>query len=162
MAFKISAPKISVPKISAPKISIPKISAPKITADPSKLISKAADGVVKANNDLIIKPTVGATTSVLGGVGQIMSNPAAAPVLGAVGTAFGGPAGGLIASNFSQGFSAPQGASAPVSAIAPQVFEVPASGPSFALGDNKNLFIAAVVGICLVFVLVLSMKFKKR
>lgn len=127
-----------------------KLKLPKITiGDPTKLITKPIEGVQNAFGSI--------GGNALDNVGNLLSNPAAAPVLGAAGTAFGGPAmGGLfgsLAGNFSK-------KSEPASEQATPVPIQIGQGPR--AKDNTLLYVLIGSGVFGVLIMVLFLKSKRR
>lgn len=135
---------VKLPKIKVPKIKLPKISAPKITMDPSKLVTKAVEGVTNMNTQ-IVGSQIGAVTSLagqaVGGVGQVMSQPGAGALLGAAGTAMGIPGAGLLASAFAP--KSDQGQSQIASQLYPPVPMIGSSGGS---DNSNNMMMMMVMG----------------
>lgn len=107
----------------------------------AKFVGEAAAGVIGA-----VTPSA---NSALTSVGEVLSNPAAAPIVGAAGASFGIPGLGEIAKQFSQiGNSA-----------AESVKSIIVPGPS---GDNKNILIFGGIGAAFLLVVMALVIKNKR
>ena len=137
------------------KIKLPKT--PKIKMDPGKLVSKAVEGAVNVQKDIMIKPATELAKAAVGGVGEVMSQPGAGAVLGAGLTAMGIPGAGLLAGAFS-----PSGAPVPPpSGGEVQAPPVVLSTPPGAQGNNQMIYIAGGAGLLVILLTVILMNRKK-
>lgn len=131
------------------KLKAPKIKLPKITADPAKLITKYAEGVGNTTGSVIS----GIAAPVVGGVGQVMSQPGAGAVLGAAGAAFGVPGLGSLL---------PVGtpAAPPLSSVQ-DASPIMLSSPGMGEGNSNTPLIIGGVGVAITMILILFLTLKK-
>lgn len=151
--------------IKLPKIKLPKISAPKITMDPSKLVTKATEGVTNLNTQIIgsqVKAVSDLAGQAVGGVGQVMSQPGAGALLGAAGTAFGIPGAGLLAGAFTGQSQANPGPNYSSAIPAQQMPIVIPSSPSQGSGIDSNMMMMIGAGVGGLVLIMVFLNLKKR
>ncbi len=151
MGFKL-------PKIKAPKL--PAIKAPQIKLDPTKLVTKATEGLT----NVAMAPTMAGIDGLtkvggaaLGGVGKLMSDPAAGAVLGAAGMAFGVPGLGGLAAGFAKKPEAEYSISQAPASASPIVIQ---SGPSSGSGVSTNMMLMIGGGLVALVLIILMIKKK--